>query len=133
MTAPDTAARIAQVHRYFEALTASDFDAIQAMFDPEATVTSPFLGQMPARPFFEKLARASRQNKLTVFDVLVSPDQPTAAAHFEYDWTLASGETIVFQGFDAFTFAPSGHFQSLSIVYDTQPLREAVGDKYAEA
>ncbi len=121
------------VRQYFTALTASDFQTILGMFEKDATVTSPFLGEIPAEPFFEKLARASLKSRLTVFDVLLSEDRPSAAAHFEYEWTLKSGETVVFQGFDAFAFAPSGRFAALYIVYDTYPVRAVVGDKYSEA
>ena len=124
---------ITVVRRYFELLTASDFEGILALFEPDATVESPFLGRVPVRPFFEKLARASSESRLTVFDILVGEQGETAAAHFEYDWTLGNGDRVVFRGFDHFTFAKSGRVAALLIVYDTYPVREDVGDKYANA
>ena len=127
MTSTDLAAR---VRAYFERLTASDIDGIIAMFEADAMIDSPYLGKMRASDFFAKLGEASQQNKLTVFDVLIGENGTTAAAHFEYDWTLAGGDKIVFQGVDYFQFAESGQFSSMSIFYDTYPSRLLVGDKY---
>lgn len=123
--------KIAFVRRYFERLTASDIDAIIAMFAPDGIVNSPYLGRLSAQEFFTKLGQASADSKLTVFDVLLSEKGDSAAAHFEYDWTLASGDKIVFEGVDYFKFADDGRFQSLSIFYDTHPTRQKVGDKYS--
>ncbi|MEM8581378.1 MAG: nuclear transport factor 2 family protein [Pseudomonadota bacterium] len=121
----------AQVQAYFSALTAGDTDAILGLFADGATVLSPFLGVMAATDFFTKLAAASNASRLTLHDVLLNADGTSAAGHFRYDWTLASGENISFEGVDLFHFAPDGQFSELLIYYDTHPLREEVGDKYA--
>jgi len=158
MTAPaapaasdDSAAKIAAIRTYFERLTASDMAGVLALFAPRAKVTSPYLGTLPATAFFASLDQASAQNRLTVFDVLLGEKGDSGAAHFEYDWTLASGDRIVFEGVDYFRFAAAAdadagdgagagtgdgdsnggtRFTSLSIFYDTHPAREQVGDKY---
>ena len=124
---------IASVRYYFDRLTASDTDGLLALFAPDAFVLSPFLGKMEAEAFFKKLGNASSASKLTVFDVLIGEHGNSAAAHFEYDWTLKSGEKIVFQGVDYFQFNAEGQFASMSIFYDTHPVREDVGDKYSSA
>ena len=126
-------AKIAQVREYFDRLTASDIDGIIAMFEADGHVVSPFLGKMTATDFYRKLGNASTSSKLTVFDVLLGENGDSAAAHFEYDWLLASGDRIVFSGVDYFRFGPSGKFASMDIFYDTHPLREDVGDKYENA
>lgn len=123
----------AHVRRYFERLSASDIAGIIALFEEDAHVVSPFLGKMRAADFFEKLGKASNASKLTVFDVLLGENGNSAAAHFEYDWTLRSGGQVVFQGVDYFTFSAGGLFSSMSIFYDTHPVRGDVGDKYALA
>lgn len=128
-----SADKIAQVRNYFDLLTASDIDGIILLFNPNAYVVSPFLGKMNVSDFFRKLGSASASSKLTVFDVLLGENQDSAAAHFEYDWTLKNGDQIVFQGIDYFKFSESGKFASLSIFYDTHPVRDEVGDKYASA
>lgn len=127
------AEKIAYVRNYFALLTASDINGIVSLFDPDAHVVSPFLGQMNVADFFAKLGNASTASKLTVFDVLLGERGDSAAAHFEYDWTLKSGDKIVFQGVDYFKFNAEGRFASMSIFYDTHPVREDVGDKYESA
>lgn len=125
------AQKTACVRRYFERLSASDIPGIIDLFEDDAYVLSPFLGKMPAPEFFEKLGNASDASKLTVFDVLLGETGESAAAHFEYDWTLKSGEQFVFQGVDYFKFGTTGRFASMSIFYDTHPVRRDVGDNYA--
>jgi len=127
------AEKTAYVRRYFELMSASDIAGIIDLFDADAHVLSPFLGTMKASDFFKKLGSASNASALTVFDVLLGENGDSAAAHFEYDWTLKSGERIVFQGVDYFKFSENGQFASMSIFYDTHPVREDVGDKYASA
>ena len=126
-------AKIAHVRRYFELMTAGDIEGIIALFADDAHIMSPFLGRMDAPPFYRKLGAASRDSNLTIFDILLGVDGNSAAAHFRYDWVLASGDDLAFEGVDYFTFAPDGRFQSMLIFYDTHPLREEVGDKYENA
>lgn len=125
--------KITHVQKYFDRLTSGDTDGIIRMFDDTGIVVSPFLGQMSADEFFAKLSAASSASNLTVFDILLNQSGNSAAAYFQYDWTLASGDDVVFQGVDYFEFSDSGKFKSLRIFYDTHPLRETVGDKYENA
>ena len=122
-----------QIRHYFTLMTDGDIEGIIALFADDGKIHSPFLGEMDARPFFEKLGNASTNSVLTVYDVLIGEEGQTGAGHFRYDWTLADGSDLVFEGVDHFTFAPDGRFQSMRIYYDTHPLRMAVGDKYANA
>ena len=129
----DRSNKVAHVRCYFELMTRADIDGVIALFEGDAYIDSPFLGRMHATEFFKKLGSASKESKLTVFDVLLGESGESAAAHFEYDWTLANGDRLLFQGVDYFRFGTSGKFASMSIFYDTHPLREQVGDKYANA
>jgi len=126
-------AKVDYIRTYFDRLTASDIDGIISLFEVDAHVVSPFLGKMSAERFFKKLGNASSNSKLTVFDVLLGENDDSGAAYFEYDWTLTSGERIVFQGVDYFKFSEQMKFASMSIFYDTHPVREDVGDKYENA
>jgi hypothetical protein len=128
-----TEKRIAFVRRSFDLPTASDADGIVGISEHDGFVISPFLGKMSAPDFSRKIDSASDASTLTVFDVLLGETGNPAAAHFEYDWTLKSGDRIVFHGTDYFQFAASGRFASFSIFYDTRPVREDTGDKYANA
>jgi hypothetical protein len=125
--------QVSQVERYFELMTAGDIVGIVSLFAGDAFIMSPFLGRVPASEFFPKLGGASTASLLTVHDILLGRNGDSAAVHFRYDWTLADGSDLTFEGVDYFTFAPDGKFQSMLIYYDTHPLRLKVGDKYATA
>jgi ketosteroid isomerase-like protein len=119
------------VRDYFELLTAGDIAGIVAMFAPDGVVHSPFLGILPASDFYARLDQASAQSILTVLDVLLGEGGATVAARFSYDWTLQSGDKILFEGVDHFTFDDQDRITAMRIYYDTHPVREDVGDKYA--
>lgn len=120
------------VREYLLALEAGDFARIVSLFEPDGWVLSPFLGRMTAREFFPKVADASSGTKLTVHDILISSEgQPRAVGYFLYDWWLKDGSKVSFECADVFTFNPkTGKILSMVILYDTYPIREAVGDKY---
>ena len=48
-----------------------------------------------------------------------------------YDWGLKDGSAVQFECVDVFEFDESGRVERMVIVYDTHPVREVVGDKYA--
>ena len=77
--------------------------------------------------FFAKLEGLQQASSRSMMCFLENGD--SVAAQFEYDWTLTSGDKILFQG-RLFQFGPSGKFASMSIFYDTYPTREGFGDKY---
>ncbi|HYM29203.1 MAG TPA: hypothetical protein VET66_13710, partial [Steroidobacteraceae bacterium] len=79
-----------------------------------------------------KVASASSNVHLTVYDVLVSAEgHLRAVAYYQYDWSLRDGTRVSFDCADVFNFdAQSGHIESIVLVYDTQPVRQAVADKY---
>ena len=122
------------IRRYLKCLHATDVPGLVDCF--EGVVHSPFLGTMKARDFFPKLAGASTQSVITPIDLFESVKADGAvhrvAAYFRYDWTLKDGKVVTFTCVDVFEFQDgSERIASMSIVYDTHPLREEVGDKYA--
>lgn len=127
------------VRTYLRHLHASDTPGLVATFDDDGEVHSPFLGTMKARDFFPKLSAASSQSVITLIDLFASVQAEEGgaqgvrvAAYFRYDWTLNDGRVVDFTCVDVFTFQPgSDRIASMHIVYDTHPLREQVGDKYA--
>ena len=127
------------VRTYLKCLHAGDTAGLVAAFEPDGVVHSPFLGTMRADEFFRRLAQASSRSVITVLDMFASvqpadPQGVRVAAYFRYDWTLADGSVVDFTCVDVFTFRPgSARIQDMRIVYDTHPLREQVGDKYAAA
>ena len=99
------------VRRYLTALEAGDANKAAALFVPNGWVQSPFLGRLPVRDFFAKVAGASSGAKLTVHDVLVSAEgQLRAVAYYLYDWSLKDGSRVSFDCADVFNFdADTGH------------------------
>jgi len=120
------------VREYLLAIEAGDVARIVSLFEPDGWVLSPFLGRMTVREFFPKVVDASSGTKLTVHDILISSEgQPRAVGYFLYDWWLKDGSKVSFECADVFTFNPkTGKILSMVILYDTYPIREAVGDKY---
>ena len=117
---------------YMKALGESDYTTIKALFAPEGKVQSPFLGEMAAGPFFDRLSEASTENVITPIDIFIShSDQHHATCYFQYDWTVRDGTLISFKVMDLFTFADnSNKIVHLDLIYDTHPIRSTAGNKY---
>ena len=120
------------VHKYLAALEAGDAERAAALFVPEGWVQSPFLGKLPVRAYVTKVASASRGSRLTVHDVLVSAEgHLRAVAYYLYDWTLTDGSHVAFDCADVFNFdRATGKIESIVLVYDTEPVRGVVENKY---
>lgn len=123
---------VAVLQAYMTALGQSDYAAVKGLFAPEGKVRSPFLGEMLAGPFFDRLAGASASNVITPIDIFVSATgKNCATAYFRYDWTVRDGTLISFEVMDLFTFEPHGNQVSrLDLIYDTHPIRVSAGNKY---
>jgi hypothetical protein len=131
-----TSQPITTVRTYLRHLHASDTAGLISTFEEDGVVHSPFLGTMVASAFFAKLAQASSGSVITLIDLFASVEPITdvvrVAAYFRYDWTLNDGRVVDFTCVDVFSFRPgSDRIRDMYIVYDTHPLRERVGDKYA--
>ena len=119
---------------YMTALGRSDYSRVKSLFAPGGRVKSPFLGEMPAGPFFDRLAGASSKNVITPIDIFLSSEgKHHAAAYFQYDWTVRDGTLITFKVMDLFTFEPgSDRVTYLDLIYDTHPIRSTAGNKYED-
>lgn len=131
-----TSTPIETVRSYLRHLHAGHTESLISVFEDDGVVHSPFLGTMTARDFFRKLAQASSASVITLIDLFdsVQPGREVlrVAAYFRYDWTLSDGRVVDFTCVDVFEFRHgSARIQAMHIVYDTHPLRERVGDKYA--
>jgi hypothetical protein len=117
---------------YMDSLGGSDYGTVKRLFTPGGRVKSPFLGEMPAGPFFDRLAAASAKNVITPIDIFLSnAGKNHATAYFQYDWTVRDGTLITFKVMDLFTFEPdSDKVTYLDLIYDTHPIRTTAGNKY---
>jgi hypothetical protein len=120
------------LQNYMSALGRSDYATVKSLFAPGGKVQSPFLGEMLAGPFFDRLAGASSRNVITPIDIFLSAtDKHHATAYFQYDWTVRDGTLITFKVMDLFTFEPLTHrVTHLDLIYDTHPIRASAGNKY---
>ena len=119
---------------YMQALGNSDYDTIKSLFAPNGKVLSPFLGEMDAGLFFDRLAEASTENTITPIDIFLSAtDRNHATCYFQYDWTVRDGTVISFKVMDLFIFAQdSDKIEYLNLIYDTHPIRITAGNKYEQ-
>jgi hypothetical protein len=116
---------------YMDALGRSDYEAVKGLFATNGMVRSPFLGEMQAGPFFDRLAQASSNNVITPIDIFLSDSGTNlATAYFQYDWTVRDGTLITFKVMDLFTFDPHDQVTYLDLIYDTHPIRTSAGNKY---
>lgn len=120
------------VRKYLSALEVGDAEKAASLFVDAGWVQSPFLGRVSVRDYVTKVANASTRAKLTVYDVLVSAEgHLRAVAYYKYDWTLKDSSTVSFDCTDVFNFdANTGRIESIVLVYDTDPVRAAVENKY---
>ena len=120
------------LRRYMEALGASDYATVKSLFAEDCTVTSPFLGLMLARDFFDRLGCATKGNVITLIDVfLPSGDQQHAVAYFCHDWKVTDGTLITFNVMDLFEFrSGTDKVGVLTLINDTHPIRQTAGNKY---
>ena len=117
---------------YMTALHQSDYATVKSLFAPDGKVKSPFLGEMSAEPFFDRLAGATTKNVITPIDIFLSSSEKNhAVAYFQYDWTVSDGTIIIFKVMDLFTFeSGSNKVTYLDLIYDTHPIRITAGNKY---
>ncbi|TDR47710.1 hypothetical protein DFR29_102370 [Tahibacter aquaticus] len=127
-------AYVSILQTYMRALGESDYATVKSLFATGGKVRSPFLGEMPAGPFFDRLADASTRNVITPIDIFLSTtDQQHATAYFQYDWTVRDGSVITFKVMDLFSFEPGTPLVSyLDLIYDTHPIRVSAGNKYEQ-
>jgi len=120
------------VHKYLSALEAGDAEQAASLFVPDGWVQSPFLGRLSVRDYVNRVASASSKAKLTVYDVLVSAEgHLRAVAYYQYDWSLKDGSNVTFDCADVFNFdSDTGRIESIVLVYDTDPVRAVVENKF---
>ena len=120
------------LQNYMTALDQGDYATVKSLFAADGKVKSPFLGEMYAEPFFDRLAGATSKNVITPIDIFLSSSEKYhAVAYFQYDWTVRDGTIITFKVMDLFTFeSGTNKVAYLDLIYDTHPIRITAGNKY---
>lgn len=107
------------VRRYLRAMEAGDLDATVACFDADGIICSPVYGEVPVRPFYQKLFDDTVSVRVRVHNVYSSTSEPSSwAAHFAYQWVRKDGSTTDTDLVDLFEFGgSSGLIVRLRIVF----------------
>ncbi|HYC42584.1 MAG TPA: nuclear transport factor 2 family protein [Noviherbaspirillum sp.] len=110
--------------QYLEALNEGRLERVLALFEPDAYVLSPLYGRMPVAPFYAGLFGDTNRSETTFVNLFESASG-AVALQFHYRWTLKSGRVVEFDCVDVFALsADRSRFASLTIIYDTAPLRD---------
>lgn len=121
----------AAIQTYFDCLTRSDLTGMLTLFTEDALITSPFLKNKSPEAFFSKVFEASANSDIHIYNIFQSTQNPSHTnVYFRYDWTLNDGTQVSFDCIDLFKFNSESRITQLTILYDTHPIREQVGDKY---
>lgn len=123
------------IQSYLKGLERRNFQDIITRFAADAIVHSPLYGNVQASLFYKELFSDSRNSKITMKNIFFNPDNPNSAAvHFVYVWALQNGSTVQFECVDVIEFAEgSDLIRSLTIIYDTYPVREIFAKSKATA
>lgn len=115
---------------YLQALNDSDLDKVISLFTSDGVVDSPLYGETQASDFYKDLFANTMQSETSLLNVfLPSNEANSVALHFNYVWTLQSGEIVNFECVDVFYLSEDQQqFTRLKIIYDTHPLRKAHSD-----
>ncbi len=113
------------MEEYVEALQEADLDRMLALFTPGAEVTSPLEGTCDAVSFYTRLFKVTKASRVRMLQGFLSPDDGSASAFLEYDWTLTNGSRTRFECVDLFGFDEKGSIRSLKIFYDPAGVRSA--------
>lgn len=112
--------------QYIQFLESTDLPALSNLFSEEGMIVSPIYGTLPAREFYNILAKDTTQSKLTINGIFEEPATGDIALYFQYDWTLQHGRQVTFDVVDILTFDEENKITSLKIIYDTVKAREWV-------
>lgn len=112
-------------NQYLTALNEGNLKHVLSLFTPDAVVSSPLYGDLPASQFYSDLFEDTEQSDTTLLNIF-KPEHETSslALHFLYKWTLQNGKIVEFECVDVFELNESGQqFKKLKIIYDTHLIR----------
>ncbi|MEE3650987.1 MULTISPECIES: nuclear transport factor 2 family protein [unclassified Brenneria] len=111
---------------YLNALNAGDLQSVLSLFTPDAVVQSPLYGSCKVSDFYYELFNDTSRSDTTLLNVFnTSSSSNTIALHFNYKWTFANDEVVNFECVDVFRINKDKPvFESITIIYDTAPIRQ---------
>ncbi len=97
-------ARSDTVKRYLGAMEAGDLETVLGCFEEHGTVVSPVYGEVPVRPFYEKLFADTVRAEVRLEQLYFSEDGAGIAAHIDYFWERQDGSRMHVDMVDLFRF-----------------------------
>jgi len=117
------------INTYLEQLEKANYDAMVKLFDPKATINSPFFGKTDVMNTYKKLfshVKSFKVENLNLFEHLKNPDCMTI--HFLCTWTFYDGTVVKADCVNVFEFvSKSEKIKALTSLYDTSKM-----PKYSE-
>jgi ketosteroid isomerase-like protein len=110
---------------YLAAMENGDLEALLSIFTEDAMATSPISGKQPVRDFYSYVMRITSARSMTLRTIFTGVSDPTRAAiHIAYTRTVGNGKPATIEGVDVFELTEDlSKFTSVSIIYDTAPVR----------
>lgn len=112
--------------KYLLHLENGEIDKVVGLFTENGIVISPLYGVMPAKQFYETLAVDTNSSKLTYDGLFFEKDTNRMSLLFDYQWELATGESVEFKVVDVIELDSENKIEKLTIIYDTVEARTSL-------
>jgi ketosteroid isomerase-like protein len=108
------------IRRYLSAMEACDLDGVLACFAGDGIISSPVYGEVPVRPFYERLFADTLSVQVAIHHVYRATDDAARwAAHFAYDWERRDAPAVSTDLIDLFEFDAASLITRLRIIFDS--------------
>jgi hypothetical protein len=114
--------------QYRRAVKERNFDAILAMFAPDAVIVTPLKGVCDVKSYHEWLFATVKKSTVKVKNVFQALNGDISiAVHSDYEWLMHDDRVVHFGGMSVFEFTPDRkHIRKMSTFYDASPVRPQI-------
>lgn len=106
---------------YLKAMERGDLDTVCGCFTIDAIINSPVYGDVPVRPFYERLFADTLSAEVDIQQIYCGRGTSNRwAAHFAYKWSRESGNMVETDLVDLFEF-DGDRIARLQIIFDSRP------------
>lgn len=111
--------------QYQQAINSGDLDRVLALFEPDATVTTPVAGTMGVADYHRQLFSFTRKATVRVRNLMEGlSGAPSAGLYLDHVLELHDGGSIEFSGVNLYEFTTDRlRIVRLTIIYDSAPIR----------
>ena len=111
--------------QYQQAINSGDLERVLALFEPDATVTTPVAGTMHVADYHRQLFSYARKATVRVRNLLEGlSGAPSVGLYLDHVLELHDGGSIAFTGINLYELTPDRlRIARLTIIYDSAPIR----------